>query len=153
MKYIKLFVFFISLSICSLAQAEIYRVDASVLNVRSCASTSCEIVGKLVSEDSVNVTQDMGEWVEIETTDGPGYVIKSALSADDDIATGFFYIIFFLLVIWGVLFIYLLPAKLATNNKNARRVFWVNLFLGWIPLIWLILLLAALVGESKDKEN
>ena len=45
----------------------------------------------------------------------------------------------------------MLPAKIAKNNKNANKIYMTNLFLGWIPLIWLIVLICALTGEAKEE--
>lgn len=77
--------------------------------------------------------------MEIEIDNGSGYVIKKALSEDDTIIS----VIILMLVFLFVFFIYMLPSKIADNNKNANKIYKVNLFLGWIPIIWLILLLAA----------
>lgn len=146
MKYLKLIAFLLVITICRTANAESYTVDTPVLNVRSCAGTNCKIIGKLTKGDAVNSIQDHGEWIEIETENGSGYVIKKALSEDNTITS----IIILVFVLWLLFFIYMLPAKIASNNKNASKVYKVNLFLGWIPVIWLILLLAALIGESKE---
>ena len=146
MKYLKLIAFLLVITICRTAHAESYTVDTPVLNVRSCAGTNCKIIGKLTEGNTVNSIQDHGEWIEIETENGSGYVIKKALSEDNTITS----IIILVFVLWLLFFIYMLPAKIASNNKNASKVYKVNLFLGWIPVIWLILLLAALIGESKE---
>ena len=146
MKYLKLIAFLLVITICRTANAESYTVDTPVLNVRSCAGTNCKIIGKLTEGNTVNSIQDHGEWIEIETENGSGYVIKKALSEDNTITS----IIILVFVLWLLFFIYMLPAKIASNNKNASKVYKVNLFLGWIPVIWLILLLAALIGESKE---
>ena len=144
MKY--LIVFLLIITANRTANAESYTVDTPVLNVRSCAGTNCKIIGKLTEGNTVNSIQDHGEWIEIETENGSGYVIKKALSEDNTITS----IIILVFVLWLLFFIYMLPAKIASNNKNASKVYKVNLFLGWIPVIWLILLLAALIGESKE---
>ena len=146
MKYLKLIVFLLIIVIGRTANAESYVVDTSVLNIRSCAGTNCKIIGKLTKGDAVNSIQDHGEWIEIETENGSGYVIKKALSEDNTITS----VIILVFILWLLFFIYMLPAKIASNNKNANKIYKVNLFLGWIPVIWLILLLAALVGESKE---
>lgn len=90
----------------------------------------------------------------ISTENGQGYVIKRALSKETSnivsLFSGLGSFIFIGLIICFFIFIYLLPSKVAANNKNADKVFWVNLFLGWIPFIWLILLLAALLGDSRE---
>ena len=126
--------------------AESYIVDTPVLNVRSCAGTNCKIIGKLVEGDSVVSIKDDGEWVEIKTENGSGYVIKKELSEDNTIIS----VIVLVFVLWLVFFIYMLPAKIAASNKNASKIYKVNLFLGWIPVIWVVLLLAALIGENKE---
>lgn len=146
MKHLKLIVFLLLIAICRTANAESYIVDTPVLNVRSCAGTNCKIIGKLTEGDAVNSIQDHGEWVEIEINNTSGYVIKKALNEDNTIIS----VIILVFVLWFVFFIYMLPSKIAANNKNANKIYKVNLFLGWIPVIWLILLLAALVGENKE---
>ena len=90
--------------------------------------------------------QEHGDWIEKKTEKGSGYVIKKSLSEDNTI----FSVVILVLILWLVFFIYMLPSKIAANNKNASKIYKVNLFLGWIPVIWLILLLAALIGESKE---
>lgn len=133
------------IAIAKIAYAETYTVDTPVLNIRSCAGTNCKIVGKLTEGDTVNSIQDYGDWIKIELNTGSGYVIKKALSKNNTVIS----VIILAFVLWLVLFIYMLPSKIAANNKNANKIYKVNLFLGWIPVIWLILLLAALVGEDK----
>lgn len=144
MKYLIAFLLIITASLT--ANAESYIVDTPVLNIRSCAGTNCKIIGKLAEGDAINSIQDHGEWIEIETENGSGYVIKKALGEDNTITS----VIILVFILWLLFFIYMLPAKIASNNKNANKIYKVNLFLGWIPVIWLILLLAALVGESKE---
>lgn len=146
MKYLKLVAFLLLILTSQKVNAESYIVDTSVLNVRSCAGTNCKIIGKLVEGDSVVSIKDDGEWVEIKTENGSGYVIKKALSEDNTIIS----VIVLVFVLWLVFFIYMLPAKIAASNKNASKIYKVNLFLGWIPVIWVVLLLAALIGESKE---
>lgn len=146
MKYLKLIVFLLIIVVAQITNAGSYVVDTPVLNIRSCAGTNCKIIGKLLEGKTVEVIQDNGEWVEIKTENGSGYVIKNALSEDNTAVS----VIIFIVVLWLVFFIYMLPAKIASDNKNADKIYKVNLFLGWIPIIWLILLLAALIGESKE---
>ena len=146
MKYLKLIVFLLIIVVAQITNAGSYVVDTPVLNIRSCAGTNCKIIGKLLEGKTVEVIQDNGEWVEIKTENGSGYVIKNALSEDNTAVS----VIIFIAVLWLVFFIYMLPAKIASDNKNADKIYKVNLFLGWIPIIWLILLLAALIGESKE---
>lgn len=146
MKYLKLVAFLLLILTSQKVNAESYIVDTPVLNVRSCAGTNCKIIGKLVKGDSVVSIKDDGEWVEIKTENGSGYVIKKALSEDNTIIS----VIVLVFVLWLVFFIYMLPAKIAASNKNASKIYKVNLFFGWIPVIWVVLLLAALIGESKE---
>ena len=146
MKYLKLVAFLLLILTSQKVNAESYIVDTPVLNVRSCAGTNCKIIGKLVEGDSVVSIKDDGEWVEIKTENGSGYVIKKALSEDNTIIS----VIVLVFVLWLVFFIYMLPAKIAASNKNASKIYKVNLFLGWIPVIWVVLLFAALIGESKE---
>ena len=146
MKYLKLVAFLLLILTSQKVNAESYIVDTPVLNVRSCAGTNCKIIVKLVEGDSVVSIKDDGEWVEIKTENGSGYVIKKALSEDNTIIS----VIVLVFVLWLVFFIYMLPAKIAASNKNASKIYKVNLFLGWIPVIWVVLLLAALIGENKE---
>ncbi len=146
MKYLKLIVFLLIIVVAQITNAGSYVVDTPVLNIRSCAGTNCKIIGKLLEGKTVEVIQDNGEWVEIKTENGSGYVIKNALSEDNTAVS----VIIFIVVLWLVFFIYMLPAKIASDNKNADKIYKVNLFLGWVPVIWLVLLLAALIGESRE---
>lgn len=146
MKYLKLVAFLLLILTSQKVNAESYIVDTPVLNVRSCAGTNCKIIRKLVEGDSVVSIKDDGEWVEIKIENGSGYVIKKALSEDNTIIS----VIILVFVLWLVFFIYMLPAKIAASNKNASKIYKVNLFLGWLPVIWVVLLLAALIGESKE---
>ena len=94
----------------------------------------------------MNSIQDYGEWIEIETENGLGYVIKRALNKDNTMVS----VVILMFICLLLFFIYMLPARIASNNKNASKIYIVNLILGWIPAIWLILLLAALIGERKE---
>lgn len=76
MKYLKLIVFLLIIVVAQITNAGSYIVDTPVLNVRSCAGTNCKIIGKLTEGNTVNSIQEHGEWVEIETENGSGYVIK-----------------------------------------------------------------------------
>ena len=40
------------------------------------------------------------------------------------------------------------PFMCAQQNKNKKQIFWLTIFLGWIPLVWFGLLLAALLGDK-----
>lgn len=158
MKCLKFIIFAFILLICHIANAEVRYVNTSVLNLRSCPSTECEISGKLVSGETVYVEETQDEWAKVRTDKGNGYVVKRSLadhtshytpydSEDHPILTLLFFI-FAICIAW---FIYMLPATLAQNNKNAARMYKVNLFLGWIPGVWPILLILALVGERVDE--
>ena len=154
MNYLKLFLFVSFIFCAHIANAENYIVEVPTLNIRSCAGTNCEIIGKLTEGNIVKPIQDFGEWLEIETENGSGYVIKRAITKKDltkELDSSFASIFILLLVIGVIVFIYMLPSKLASGNKNAKKVFYVNIFLGWIPIIWIILLVAALIGEAKEQ--
>lgn len=156
MKYLKIILFLCALVISNVANAETYYVNTPVLNLRSCEGTNCQILGKLTSGVAVEMVEDRGEWVKVQTDKGEGFVIKKSLSQSSNIqslatsnndntdslfAMGFILII--LLLAWW------LPTLIARKNANFYKIFWVNLLIGWIPIIWLILLIAALVGERK----
>ncbi len=148
MKYLKLIVFLLIIVVAQIANTGKYIVDTPVLNVRSCAGTNCKIIGKLTDGDTANSIRDHGEWIEIETENGSGYVIKNALIEDNTVSS----VIILIFVLWLVFFFYMLPTKIAANNKNANKIYKMNLFLGWIPIIWLVLLLAALIGENREDQ-
>ena len=154
MKYLKIFLFLCALVVSGNAFAETYYVNTEVLNLRSCEGTDCKILGKLTSGESVELLEDKGEWVKVQTDKGEGFVIKRSLttqSSGSSIGEVIFSIILLVIIAWIALFFYLLPARLAANNKNANKIYRVNLFLGWIPIIWLILFVAALIGESREE--
>lgn len=154
LKYIKFIVFLYIVFITHTVSASNYIVNASSLNIRSCAGTHCQIIGKLTKGNIIDAIQEHGEWIEIKTESGMGYVTKKFLKEENPpIRKTVNIIIYATIIITAIyifLLIYMLPSKLASNNKNARKVYVVNLFFGWIPVIWLILLLAALVGESDE---
>lgn len=52
-------------------------------------------------------------------------------------------------IIGILLAIYFFPTICAKGNDNEDKIFAVNLFLGWFPVVWIILLLAALIGDRK----
>lgn len=155
MKCLKSIIFAFTLLICHIANAEVRYVNTPVLNLRSCPSTECEISGKLVSGETVYVEETQDEWAKVRTDKGNGYVVKRSLvdhsassnTEDHHVAT----LIFFILLLCLAWCIYMLPAKLAKNNKNAARMYKVNLFLGWIPVVWVILLILGMVGERVDE--
>ena len=150
MKYLELIVFLLIIVVAQITNAGSYIVDTPVLNVRSCAGTNCKIIGKLTEGNTVNSIQEHGEWVEIETENGSGYVIKKALADDASILSVIGVFILIILGLWFLFFMYFLPSRVAADNKNANKIYHVNLFLGWVPVIWLVLLLAALIGESRE---
>jgi len=49
-----------------------------------------------------------------------------------------------------VIMIWLIPTFCSRRNENAKPILWLNIFLGWIPFIWIVLLLAALLGKKKS---
>lgn len=61
------------------------------------------------------------------------------------IIAGVILIVIILITIW------LIPIFCSRKNENATAILWINLFLGWIPIIWLVLLLAALLGKKKSR--
>jgi hypothetical protein len=149
MRYFRLLIFSVlCLFAVNPASAQSYAVDVPVLNVRSCAGTQCSIVGKLNKGELVFAEEDIGEWVKVQTEKGEGFVVKRSLRAD---VGGINPVWIVVLLILAVLF-WFLPSLVASNNKNYRKIFWINLLLGWFPIIWLILLFAALVGDTKEKE-
>ena len=83
MSFFRFLVLFVFLFCISELRAEAYIVDTPVLNVRSCASTNCKIIGKIKSGEHVNSIKDHGEWIEIEREKGTGFVVKRALVKND----------------------------------------------------------------------
>ena len=129
-------------------------VNVEVLNIRSCAGTNCNIVGKLSRYDKVIVEKYSGEWAKVKSSKGNGFVIRTSLRVEsynlgitgEDVGA-------FLLIIFGIaigLLVLFAPSLVARNNKNGNKIFWINLLLFWIPFVWLILLIAALLGEQKE---
>ena len=151
MKYLQILILSLILFCSRFANAETYYVNTEVLNLRSCEGTKCEILGKLTSGEAVEVIKDNGEWVKVQTNKGEGFVIKRSLTTQSsgigEIIVGVFILA---LVLWIVWFFYFLPSRIAAGNKNANKVYRVNLLLGWIPIIWLLVLFAALIGENKE---
>ena len=56
-----------------------------------------------------------------------------------------------ILIVIILITIWLIPIFCSRKNENATAILWINLFLGWIPIIWLVLLLAALLGKKKSQ--
>ena len=134
-----------------MAYAETYYVNTEVLNLRSCEGTHCEILGKLTSGEAVEVLNDNGKWAKVQTEKGEGFVIKRSLTVKSSGIVGGVVVFFVLvLVLWLVWFFYFLPSRIAAGNKNANKVYKVNLLLGWIPVVWLLVLFAALIGDSRE---
>ena len=87
-----------------------------------------------------------------------GEVLRHSLSATQKGGAGIVegivggVVVFFVLVLvlWLVWFFYFLPSRIAAGNKNANKVYKVNLLLGWIPVVWLLVLFAALIGDSRE---
>lgn len=153
MKHIKIILFLLALAISGSAYAETYYVNTEVLNLRSCEGTNCKILGKLTSGEAVELLEDKGEWVKVQTKKGEGFVIRRSLTTENQgFSTGeiIFGIVLLVIIAWIAILLYLLPSRIAANNRNANKIYMVNLFLGWIPIIWLILLAAALIGESRE---
>ena len=132
------------------ANARNHIVNVQVLNLRSCAGTNCDIVGRLNKGEVVYVESHHGEWVKVQTDRRTGFVIKNSLSADNSIAEDIGIVLLIMLGISIGLLILFAPSIVARNNKNANKIFWVNLLLFWIPFVWLVLLIAAILGESKE---
>ena len=72
-------VFLFSLLFCNIARADMYSVNVPVLNLRACASTNCEIIGKLKQGTTVNTISETGNWVLVKTDKNTGFVIKKSL--------------------------------------------------------------------------
>ncbi len=55
------------------------------------------------------------------------------------------------LLLFGLL-LYLLPTFIAFNRQHPYRVLllWINLFLGWSGIVWLVLLIWAIVAQVDD---
>ena len=61
------------------------------------------------------------------------------------IIAGFIFFSILFILIWFI------PVLCSRKNENATAILWINLLLGWIPFVWLILLLAALLGRKKNQ--
>ena len=61
------------------------------------------------------------------------------------IIAGVILIVIILITIW------LIPIFCSRKNENATAILWINLFLGWIPIVWLVLVLAQLLGKQKSQ--
>ena len=60
---------------------QLYKVNATSLNVRDCMKTSCRVVIQLKSGAEVYVAKDDDdEWVRVEVKGGTGYVMKKYLT-------------------------------------------------------------------------
>ncbi|MBR1648124.1 MAG: SH3 domain-containing protein [Alphaproteobacteria bacterium] len=163
MHYMKLILLCLALFFCNTANAKTYYVNTEVLNLRSCAGTDCQILKKLKSGEFVELLEDKGEWVKVRSYNEDGFVIKRYLVAQDTsyateeiisiILSFISLLIIGITLAWIALHIYMFPARLARYNKNADKIFTANLFMGWIPLIWLILFIVALVGESEVQQE
>ncbi|MDR1027241.1 MAG: SH3 domain-containing protein [Rickettsiales bacterium] len=150
-----LFIFFCLCIVRSATAATIVNVE--VLNIRSCAGTHCNIVGKLNRHEKVLVENYVGEWVKVRSIKGDGFVIRTSLHSYVDNSynsniTAEDIGIYLLILLGAAIFLLILfaPSLAARNNKNGKKIFWLNLLLFWAPLVWLILLVAALLGEQKE---
>lgn len=61
------------------------------------------------------------------------------------IIAGIILIVIIFITIW------LIPIFCSRKNENATSILWINIFLGWIPVVWIVLLLAALLGKKKSQ--
>ena len=62
---------------------------------------------------------------------------------------GFSEIIFWTCGIIFAILVWFIPIICAKGNENENKIFWLTLCLGYIPPIWVVLLLAALLGKKK----
>ncbi|MBR6163273.1 hypothetical protein IKQ26_05255 [bacterium] len=60
------------------------------------------------------------------------------------IILGLIFTLCMLIVVWFI------PVFCSRGNENANKILWLTIFLGWIPLVWLVLLIAALLGRKKN---
>lgn len=98
--------------------AENYKVEAEKLNIRSCASKDCEVIGLLHHGDIVNVesivSEESGKWGQILVNGTPGYVMTDYLtivSASNENSTKDYNILespFFLLGIVSLIIFFIL---------------------------------------------
>lgn len=165
----KLFSIISIISVFSLssANADSAVVNTKMVNVRACAGMQCEVIGQLEMGENVIKLSNNGNWVKIEYSDDDktGYVINRSLTittsedmktlaeASYEFADFLGSLLGIIVIISGLaigLLILFAPSIIARGNKNGRAVFWVNLLLFWIPLVWLVLLFAALIGEKKE---
>ena len=55
-------------------------------------------------------------------------------------------IILIFIILIGIWFI---PVICSRGNENENKILWLTVFLGWIPFVWLALLISALLGKKK----
>ena len=55
-----------------------------------------------------------------------------------------------LLIIILLITVWFVPTICSRKNENAKPIFLINIFLGWIPIVWVAILIAALLGKKKD---
>ena len=150
-KYMKKLVFLLLFIFCSVAHAQTHYVNTKALNLRSCGNIECKSIAILQEGEIVDVVEDRGLWVKVQTERGNGYVAKSFLIPKTySIADKIIGIFFLGIGIWLIIFLYFLPSRIAANNKNAHKIYKVNVILGWFPIIWLLLLFAAIIGENTE---
>ena len=45
--------------------------------------------------------------------------------------------------------IWFLPVICSRGNENTKKILWITIFIGWIPIVWIALLISALLGTKK----
>lgn len=66
----------------------LYYVNASALNLRSCQGTDCNILATLPAETEVFMEKDVGAWAEVDTEKGKGFVLKKYITKAATTASG-----------------------------------------------------------------
>lgn len=98
-----------------------YSVIVPALNLRSCASTDCKILGKLTKGEIVDTIKENGSWFKVKTQKGTGFVIKKSLKKvlkkENSIPYGKIIIFIFLLC----LFCDWVDKKNRTKNTNIKQ--------------------------------
>lgn len=147
----KKIIFLMFLFFCNMAYADTYYVNTKALNLRSCGNIDCKPIALLTEGETVDVLEDGELWVKVHTERGNGFVSKNFLVPKTySIADKIIGIFFLCIGIWLIYFLYFLPSRIGANTKNAYKIYKVNLILGWIPIVWLLLLFAAIISDDKD---
>ena len=119
MKYLYAICFAFISFLYNSANAETYYVNTPVLNLRSCPSTKCEIIGKLNSGENINVEYHQSEWAKVKTDKGNGFVLKkSIVKQSHSENTDFGFIFVTLLAILAIAYISYIKYK---NDKIRRQ--------------------------------